>query len=228
MLVLCIMFATPLVFDAVYDNFCKKMKKNENMLFFVWSTLIVSALAACLVLANDIIMIVQNIPLYPSTSNSEGFHDIYEYFIVATCLMGVVLVYNLISLICLKKKHKDDDFPIPTLLKVISNLLRKCVTSNQGNYQRLPENDDDLGERRGTCVNLCCSDCIVLLLAVYGFMLFFQLMSFHSLYIVLGAITTPVQTISLTTFYIALFFSVVAFIAMFLKSTNDSDYYRNA
>ena len=48
------------------------------------------------------------------------FQSILPYF---THLMDVVIVYNLISLICLKKKHKDDDFPISTLLEVLSNLL---------------------------------------------------------------------------------------------------------
>ena len=59
---------------------------------------------------------------------------------------------------------------------------------------------------------------------MYLFMLFLQLMSFHSVYIVLGTIATPVETLSLTTFYIALFFNLVAFIAVFLKATDDIDY----
>ena len=59
---------------------------------------------------------------------------------------------------------------------------------------------------------------------MYLFMLFLQLMSFHSVYIVLGTIATPVKTLSLTTFYIALFFSLVAFVAVFLKATDDIDY----
>ena len=220
-LVVCIMLAIPLIFVAVHDNFCKKMKKNKNMLFFVWSTLVIAASFALPILILDVSTITSNILLYPASS----FNDIYIYFILFICLIGVLLVFNLVTLaasLAYLKKHKKttEKFPVPEVLKFFSNLIRRyCCCCNKC---KTGETGGD--SPKGIFTELCCSDCIVLLIAMYFFMLFLQLMSFHSVYIVLGTIATPVKTLSLTTFYIALFFSLVAFIAVFLKATNDINF----
>ena len=289
-LVVCIMLAIPLIFVTVHDNFCKKMTKNKNMLFFVWSTLVVAASCALPILILDVMTYVYNINFYSSGS----FNDIHTYFILFISLIGVVLVLNLVtlaaSLAYLKHKDTDEIFPIPKILKFRKRCCCvRCCSQERTEDPQVRTGDpqvrtgdtqvrtgdpqertgdpqertEDCQERTedpqvrtgdpqartgdsqartgdsqvrtgdpqertgdpqetgGTFLELCWSDCIVLLIAMYLFMLFLQLMSFHSVYIVLGTIATPVKTLSLTTFYIALFFSLVAFVAVFLKATDD-------
>ena len=72
----------------------------------------------------------------------------------------------------------------------------------------------------------CCSECLVFLFGTFSLSLFLQLVCFHSMYIILGALRTPIETISITTFYIADFFCFVAFFAIVLKSTNNPEYYK--
>ena len=52
-----------------------------------------------------------------------------------------------------------------------------------------------------------------------------ELGSFHALYMLLGAISTPVETLSITTLYTACYFCLIALIAIVLKITNNPDYY---
>ena len=62
---------------------------------------------------------------------------------------------------------------------------------------------------------------VILLLGSVSFTFFLQLSSFHSVYILLGILSTPVETLSVTTFYIACFFCLVAFNAFVLKLTDN-------
>ena len=66
-------------------------------------------------------------------------------------------------------------------------------------------------------------ECLILLFGCVSFTLFLQLSSFHSVYILLGTICTPVTTLSITSFYIATYFFFVAFVAVVLKSTDGTN-----
>ena len=60
-------------------------------------------------------------------------------------------------------------------------------------------------------------------LASYFFTVFLVLVSFHSVYIILGAVAAPVVVLSHASFYIAAFICLIMFMAFFLKFTNMSE-----
>ncbi len=60
----------------------------------------------------------------------------------------------------------------------------------------------------------------ILLFGCYFSTLFLQLSTFHMPYIILGSIASPIETLSLTSFYIASYFTLIAFVAFFLKITD--------
>jgi hypothetical protein len=84
----------------------------------------------------------------------------------------------------------------------------------------MPSRYSRYNKRRDWCENL------VLLFGCASFTLFLQLVSFHSFYIILGILSTPVETLSITMFYFASFFCLVAFVAIALKFSNNPIHYR--
>ena len=64
---------------------------------------------------------------------------------------------------------------------------------------------------------------VLVSLASYFFTVFLVLVSFHSVYIILGAVAAPVVVLSHASFYIAAFICLIMFMAFFLKFTNMSE-----
>ena len=218
LLLFVILLASPVCLIAAYDYF---NGKEGNVLFFLWSFLFVSAVAACMMLVYDIFTIIFNIMLYPSTPGKPYF-DIFIFFVFFAALLGfLVLVdflFTILALMVLRRSNRRK-FPTPELIKVvkriISNILCFCIKC--GNKE---------GEAEREREELCRSECLTLLFAYTFFTLFMQLSSFHLLHIVLASICTPVETLSITSFYMACFFCVVAFIAIVFKATNSQEYYQ--
>ena len=213
LLIFAIMFAAPLTLIGVHDDFYAKIK-NTNAMFFVWSLVLVSALAAIVMIVFDGFTIAYNLSLYPSNPHDEGFYDIFAYFVAFAVILGVIVICDLIFMtFALRHIHLNgsDLFPVPVLFKLIQRSCDSCETDVEG--------------QRCTPFKKHCCEYLVLLFGCSSFTLFLQLSSFHFLYILLGILSTPVETVSITTFYIACFFCLVAFVAIALKSSNNSRYF---
>jgi hypothetical protein len=265
--IIAIVIASPVILVAVHDRICKYLKGNK--LFFAWSLLLVSSIAASIMFVHDGITIYRGL---------WGIGDLMLYFWIFAFLHAALPCLDLLSMICALvylRPYQRERFPIPELFKFINKLIkvpcscgRQCAAQNGEEnlqQQRVPLLDEDgaaqneaenqqqqrepedgtaqneaenqqqqreplfgrqVERKRGWCTVLCCSECLVLLFGMVFFSLFLQLSSFHSMYILLGAISTPVGTISITTFYIACLFSLIAVVAIALKSTNNPDYYK--
>ena len=229
-----IMIASPLTLVAVYDYACKNL--SGSWLFFAWSLMFVSGIAACLILVFDGFTIVYNLHLYPSTSNGVGFHDIFIYFIFFAAFLCILPIFDVIALIfalmCLQPSQREK-FPVPELFKFCKKFLccSYCIGCTGRGQARQGSGADtqpllEGGRVRNWLRESCCSECIVLLVGTFSFTLFMQLGSFHALYILLGAICTPVESLSITSFYTACFFCLIALVAIVLKTTNKADYYQ--
>ena len=240
-LVIAIMLATPLILVSIYDTFRKKV--NGNMMYFVWSIVTVSFIATGLMLYFDGKTVRFNIRLYPNHKTDHGYYDIFKYFILLSVALGIIIIGDTVVMILALihvRPAGDRRFPIPELFKFVKYILGRvlgccgyCGGCNQGNRNQIidPEGEplvqDGNGRGRGSFQvrQLCCSECLVLLFGCVSFTLFLQLSSFHSLYILLGTISTPVETLSITSFYIATYFCLVAFVAVILKTTDVREYY---
>lgn len=230
-LIFAIMVAAPITLVAVYDYLCASVK--GNMLFFAWSLMLGSCFAACAMLAFDVLTIKYNIHLYPQSPNGIGFHDIFVYFLTFTIILGVVIIFDFVLMVMALlylRPSQHRILPIPELLNFFRRVLltpcrlsRKCKGHGR---RQLEEKTRLLGTVLSKIQQSCCSECLVLLFGSFFFTLFLQLSSFHFLYIILGAISIPVVSLSISTFYIACFFCFVAFIAIILKSTNNPDYFK--
>ena len=243
LLIIAIMIGAPMILVAVYDNLRMKLERDEakestNVLSFFWSFVLVSALADMIILVLDVLTITYNIKLYPSHPNGQGFHDIYIYFILFFVLLFVMIVGDSISMsFALRYIKPSKDFPAPKLLEFIKKLLSIiCVICQKQENHGTPQQEQSSHERTPLIEHkkdLCrwcqqCYDRICLtLLGSIVVTLFFQLICFHSLYIVLGVMSTPIETLSITAFYIAYFFCFVAFLAIILKSSNKSEFYES-
>ena len=218
------MFAVPIMLVTVYNDFREKAQNNVNMLFFVWSLAFVSFLAAILMFGYDIYTIVKNIPLYLDAPYQESFHDIFTYFVMFAVVLVAAVFFDLLFMILgvlYIRQIGENAFPIPELFRFIKEkICCICMTCRPPN-----EAQDQDNQWRRFLQRFCCSECLVLLFGSVSFTLFLQLSSFHSLYILLGAISTPVDTLSITAFYMACFFCLFAFIAIVLKSTHNQAYY---
>ena len=231
-LMIAIMFATPLILVSIYDTFRKKV--NGNMMYFVWSIVTVSFIATGLMLYFDGKTVRFNIGLYPNHKTDHGYYDIFKYFILLSVTLGIIIIGDTVVMILALihvRPVGNRKFPIPELFRFIKYILGccgHCGGCNQSNRNQNidPEGEplvqDGNGRGRGLCQvrQLCCSECLVLLFGCVSFTLFLQLSSFHSLYILLGTISTPVETLSITSFYIATYFFLVAFVAVVLKTTD--------
>lgn len=125
LLIFTIMFAAPLILIGVYDDFYARTK-NTNIVFFVWSLVLVSALAAIVMIVFDGFTIAYNIPLYPSNRDKEGFYDIFVYFVVFAVILGVIVVCDLIFMaFALRHIHVNggETFPVPMLFEKCSTLV---------------------------------------------------------------------------------------------------------
>ena len=241
-LVVAIMIGAPVLLVGVYDNLRKKLEQKNNnpspssspennKLFFFWSFTFVSTIVNVLILYLDISTIVANINLYPSNPNESGFYDIYIYIILSATLLVATMIGDFIGVIIAVVKVNpsgENKFPVPALFQFVRKLLtcgKEC-----GPGQRQGDGYEPIPGSEGNCWSKvkrsCCSECLVFLFGSVSLTLFFQLVCFHSMYIILGALSTPIETISITTFYIADFFCFVAFFAIVLKSTNNPEYYK--
>lgn len=190
-----IMIASPLTLVAVYDFACKNLKGNS--IFIAWSLMFVSGIAACLMFVYDGFTIGYNIILYPSSPKGVGFHDIFIYFIVFAVFLGVLLLGDLFLMICALmylQPSQHQRFPTPELFKFFKTIFSKIC------FCCRPQAEADLQQGwRKKLRESCCSECLVLLFGMVYFTLFMELASFHLLYMLLGAISTPVETLSIAT-----------------------------
>lgn len=243
-LLFAVMFVTPVFLVTVYDNFRDKVKEDQNVLSFVWSVVIVSAISAFIMIGYDIGTIVINTKLYPSKADHIGFHDIFLYFVIFSVVLGSLIIGDVVCIavgLVYIKPSGDRAFPIPELLKFLKGLpclCFKCCTRAREEGEppaapaqqppavapHAPPQDPQAPEGR-IWKRLCCSECILLLLGGVSFTLFLQFSTYHLVYILLGVMSTPVETLSITAFYVASYFFLVAFIAIFLKSTDNKNLY---
>lgn len=263
-LVLAIMFATPVILGSVYDSFRVKVKKNTNMMYFVWSIATVSFVAAMVMMCVVSSTIISNIKLYPTHKENSGYYDVFIYFTLSAVVLFIMVIGDIVLMIIALvyvKPVGDKSFPIPLLFKVVPfccgraartarRAARAAVRAARAARPLLrgervdgggavPEQDEHrplLGDDEGAGVahgneggagldnpQQNNSECLVLLFGCVSFTLFLQLSSFHSVYILLGTICTPVPTLSITSFYIATYFCLVAFVAVVLKCTDDTN-----
>ena len=123
-----------MVLVAVYKRFKNKLENTgTNRVFFVWATILVSSVAAVLMIIANILTYKSNISIYPDDEEEQGFHDIYVYF---KEMLGILItmvicdfVFHILGIIYMNKtKQLEDDFPIPGLMKCI--LLFECYNHN--------------------------------------------------------------------------------------------------
>ena len=243
LLTIAVLFAIPLVLVAVYERFCEKMTDSQNMRSIVWSIMFVSAVCAGIMFIYDVYTAILNIPLYPSKPSGKGYHSIFIYFVIFGVFLVALIVGDMVlmgsALYYIIKRMKGKPFPIPKLFahigSCLGNLCYCCFGCCKGAGNRggalesqqagdPPAGDQPAapaavgqGQQWSKCV------VVILLLGSVSFTFFLQLSSFHSVYILLGILTTPVETLSVTTFYIAYFFCMVAFTAFVLKMTDNED-----
>lgn len=228
LLVLAIMFVTPAILVSVYDSFRVKVSGNaggnQNMRSFVWSVVTVSALSALTMLVYDVFTIYYNITLYPPKPGQTGYNVIFVYFIAFAVLLGLIIIGDLFFIglgLYYIQPFRENAFPIPGLFIFVkgipSKLRRRCSQPNQQGA----DGREALGEQPPS--RFCSCECFVLLFGGAFFTLFLQLTAFHLVYIVLGAISTPVETLSITTFYFAMLFFLTVFTAIFLKATDNNN-----
>ena len=236
-LVVAIMIAAPVLLVGVYDNLRNKLEQKnnpspssifeKNMLFFFWSFAFVSFIVDGIILAFDIKTIIENIKLYPSNPNGLGFHDIFIYIIAFSAILGATIIGDFICVVIavvIVNRPGDNKFPVPALFESIRKLLTYCCRCCCCYYCHKKPAD---GYQQIDGPKSCCSECLVFLFGSFSLTLFFQLVCFHSMYIILGALSTPIETLSIITFYIAYFFCFVAFFAIVLKSTNNPAYFEH-
>ncbi len=254
-LVIAVMLATPVTLVGVYDTFHKKVEGNKMYFVWSIVTVSSVATGLMIVIDVKTVLInITLYPKNKADPGYHDIYIyfILSSAALGVIVLGDTIV-TIVALVYVKPVG-DRKFPIPELFKFIKFLLsccgccRSCEGRGRAQADRRPENQPLLVEEGGNQENavqggevavvqgnagaqrlrvqqLCCSECLVLLLGSVFFTLFLQLTSFHSVYILLGTIGTPVQTLSITSFYIATYFCLVAFIAVVLKSTDKQEYY---
>ena len=217
LLLVFILCASPLGFIVIFKQFRRKMKKQSDLRFFVWSLVIASLLVSLLIISWDIRTFIKNFSYYPS-SNVEGknMYYIHILFILVAVLFGFCLLFDIIFVIvALKYIYGSNeegfvkDIPIPLLFKEISKLCSGMTQRQQGQDGRNQE-----------CCSRVCAESVALGLGNLIVMVFMQLSGFHVFFITLGALATPVSTLSIVSFYIAFYFCLVTFIAVLLKTSD--------
>ena len=213
LLLIFILFAFPLGFIVVFKQFRNKMKEQTDLRFFVWSLVIASFLVSLLIISWDIYTFIENIPFYRSSNNLGNSHILF--FLVAV-LFGVCFILDIVFVIAALKyiyeSNKEGfvkDIPIPLLFKEISKLCIGTTERQQGQDRRNPG-----------CYSRVCAESVAIGLGNVITMVFMQLCGFHVFFITLGALATPVSTLSIVSFYIAFYFCLVTFIAVLLKTSD--------
>ncbi len=198
---------SPLIFIALYRSILEESKKHNSSKFIIWSAGFSSTIASGAIIANDIITIYHlfKSKLYPK--DTDQFIDLYYFSFAFTSMLGILLVANCATF-----------------------LLPMCYISSNPELKKkleLPQCCDALANKLNCCCpcaskNLLCRECVALFISHVGCSYFFELLAFHILYIVLGAIVTPVETLSTVFFYMAIYFFLVVLGAITLRAWDTS------
>ena len=194
---------SPLIFIALYRSILEESKKHNSSKFIIWSAGFSSTIASGAIIANDIITIYHlfKSKLYPK--DTDQFIDLYYFSITFTSMLGILLVANCVTF-----------------------LLPMCYISSNPDLEKkleLPQCCNALANKLNCCCpcalkNLLCRECAALFISHVGCSYFLELLAFHILYIVLGAIVTPVETLSTIFFYMAIYFFFVVIGAITLRA----------
>lgn len=143
---------------------------------------------------------------YPSAP-SDTLHHIYCFMVFFTVGLALLPFINIITFVfpCTFIKHTklNHKLPLPSCLEEISD-FRNHKRHLSGRYY--------------------CSQCVALLFGYISCSWLLELIAYHFIYIVLGTIVTPMETLATLSFMISAFLCVVIFCAIVFKSTSLNNY----
>ena len=210
-MVLVATIGSPLLFVAMYETILNKTKDGTSKKFIIWSVCFTSLLANVGIVVSDVV-IIRNIfhsKFYPSQSK-EGMFDIFIFVILFTIILFCLLFINAFTFSCPMgyihtHSHIDKKLDLPRCLNKIDDRMKCICPCFKGYY---------------------CRECASLFVAYISCSYLLELLVYHIPYIILGAIVTPIETITTVSFYIALFICFVTFLAILLKAF-DTEYYKS-
>lgn len=201
-------------------------------MFFVWAVIIVAFVLTLLMLALNVYFVIK---YYKTLSTSS--HGIFWAFVAllaSSCAFNTITITVGACSVCANSQIDITDFPVPHIILCICCCAHggKRPTREDANLMRNQQSSDEEdgitdqahSTPHGGCSDSLnhCSRIFLLWLAGYFFSLFLILVSYHGAYIILGSVASPVMALSHIAFYIASISCLVAFLALFLKVTNDS------
>ena len=204
--------------------------KKVSLKFFVWAAIMVAFILAILMLMLNVYFVLD----YHHNTSSHIHGTFWAYM----ALLAVTSILNIITVAAsIKYAAANSDittFPIPRMLCADCCKDRRRTTETEplrhsdGDVRRTTgsdddDNGDDIVLRHRGCVGSGRYCRVSLLwLAGYSVSLFVILASYHSVYIILGSVASPVMALSHVTFYITATASLVAFLALFLRGIEES------
>ena len=184
--------------------------------FITWSVVIVSLIVNILILVNNVFVLNDSDEQYDSTSRNLVFAiTVICYFVGIIDFLSCLAAIGYLDWF----KSFPKDLPLPLLLEKTCKPDNNCCTrandveqgSSQGNHEN---------RSTGTCSchrKGCCLYSIAIAFGYAIFVHFLQLISFHTVYIILGAIASPFETLSVLCNYVTGYLFAVIYIAVILK-----------
>ncbi len=204
----------PLLFVELYKPVVNKLNGpsgSDYWRFIAWSVVFVSFFVNCLIIVNNAIILKEIIGQYDSSSlDILIFTLVFSVFCFGVWILDFFGCTFAIAYMHFYKEDFPKNFPTPILL---TKLLEKfqCCCCNGGL-------DEDAGDNeRNRKNNKCCPKCIAIALGYTIFVHFLQLTSFHVVYIMLGAIAAPGETLSVFCSFITAYIFAVIYVAVIFK-----------
>jgi len=203
-LVVSVILSCPLLFIALYGKLLDKAKKGNNTRYFIWSFAIAAIPMDILITASDLILLLEIYPWY-SHQSSLIFAFIVVYTVGLVSLIFINAPIFIGPMLYIKyNRDLNKKLPLPSCFNAIAERCN-CICKCHGGY--------------------FCRECVFLMIGYTSFTWMLELLAYHIIYILLGAIVTPMETLATLSFYIAAYFSMVVYAAIVIK-VMDSDYYQ--
>ena len=188
----------PLLFVELYQPVIEKLNDSsgsEYWRFIAWSVVIVSFIVNILIFVNNGFVLQSFSKQYDSTSKSILIFLIMFSIICfgawiinfASCLLAIGHLRNTNSF--------PKDLPLPLLLeRILNTCYNKSLPSKIKTRQ---SGAKEHGKNICCCWNTrqCCSYCYAIAFGYATLVHFLQLVSFHIVYFILGAIASPIGTL---------------------------------
>ncbi len=207
-LVLSTCLACPLLFVSMYKTLATRANQSHSTKYIIWSVPLAAILFDFLIVINDGFVLWNMYDQYPSQPNDRLYY-MYCFMIFFTIGLALLPAINIVTFLVpctfIKHSNQNNTLPLPSCLSEIADV---CIHQRHlnGHYYHLQS----------------CS----ILFGYVSCSWLLELTAYHIIYIILGTIVTPMETLATLSFIVSAFLCVVIFNAIFLKSIS-LNYYSN-